>query len=126
MLRNFRHRLITVLLALTSLLFSQLAVAAYVCPGIGSNVAQASMPCADAMATATDESQPNLCRAHCQAGQQKADTYQPPVLASLPRSGADYLATQILSEPPGASLQTPHLRRITAPSLAIRNCCFRI
>ena len=126
MFRNFRHRMITVLLALTSLLFSQLAVAAYICPGLGSNAAQASMPCADAAAMAADESQPNLCRAHCQAGQQKADNYQQPVLASLPRSGADYLATRILSQPPGAPLQTPLLRRTTAPPLAIRNCCFRI
>lgn len=126
MFRNSRHRLITVLFALASLLFAQLALAGYVCPGSGSNVLKASMPCAESMSMVMDEEQSNLCHAHCQAGQQKADTYQMPVLASLPHHGADYLTSRILPSPPGAPLQAPLLRRTTAPPLAIRNCCFRI
>jgi hypothetical protein len=126
MFRNSRHRLITVLFALMSLLFAQLALAGYVCPGSGSNVLEASMPCAESMTMAMDEEQSILCHAHCQAGQQKADTYQMPMLASLPDQGADYLASRILPSPAGAPLQAPLLRRTTAPPLAIRNCCFRI
>ena len=126
MLRNSRHRLFTVLLAITCLMFAQLALASYVCPGSGSKVVEASMPCAELMSMAMDEEQPNLCQAHCQSGQQKSDTYQTPMLASLPDHGADYLTSRILPLVPGAPLQALLLRRTTAPPLAIRNCCFRI
>lgn len=126
MFRNFRHRMITVLLALTSLLFSQLAVAAYICPGKVSNAAQTGMPCTDAMAMVTDESHPNLCRAHCQADQQKADTYQIPVLAVLPDLIADYANARIFSAASVEQLQTTLLIRTTAPPLAIRHCCLRL
>ena len=132
MFRNYRHRLVTVLFALVSLLFAQLALAGYACPGSGSKAAEVSataeagMPCADAMRTGMDEEQPNLCHAHCQAGQQTANTYQMPALASLPNPGADYLIHGILPVSIGNPLQEPHLRRATAPPLAIWNCCFRI
>ena len=126
MFRNSRRRLITVLFALTSLLFAQLALAEYVCPGSSFKVLEASMPCAESMTVAMDEEQSSLCHAHCQAGQQTADTYQMPVLASPPDHGADYLMAQVVVTPLGAPLQAPLLRRTTAPPLAIRNCCFRI
>lgn len=132
MTRNRRNRLITVLFALVSLLFMQLAVASYVCPGTASKVAEvaamaeAGMPCAESMTLAMDDAQPNLCQAHCQAGQQTADRYElpaPVVMVTLP---ADF--TLPLTAPVflGAPLQAPHLRRITAPPVAIRNCCFRL
>ena len=132
MTRNRRNRLITVLFALVSLLFMQLAVASYVCPGTASKVAEvaamaeADMPCAESMTLAMDESQPNLCQAHCQAGQKTADRYElpaPVVIATVP---ADF--TLPLTAPVflGAPLQAPHLRRTTAPPVAIRNCCFRL
>ena len=132
MVRNHRHRLITVLFALMSLLFAQLALAGYACPGSGSKVAEVSamteagLPCAESMSMVVDEDQPNLCHAHCQAGQQTADTYQIPLLASLPHFGPDYLTTRMLPAPPGAALQALLLKRTTAPPLTIRNCCFRI
>jgi hypothetical protein len=126
MFRNFRYRFITVLLALTSVLFTQLALAAYVCPGGGAKASESSMPCAQAMSRVMDEEQSSLCHAHCQADQQKADSYQMPVLASLPHRGSDYLTARILPSPTGAPLQAPLLRRTTAPPLAIRNCCFRL
>ena len=90
MTRNRRNRLITVLFALVSLLFMQLAVASYVCPGTASKVAEvaamaeADMPCAESMTLAMDESQPNLCQAHCQAGQQTADRYELPAPVVMP------------------------------------------
>ena len=132
MTRNRRNRLITVLFALVSLLFMQLAVASYVCPGTASKVAkvaamaEADMPCAESMTLAMDKSQPNLCQAHCQTGQQTADRYElpaPVVIVTLP---ADF--TLPLTAPVflGAPLQAPHLKRTTAPPVAIRNCCFRL
>lgn len=130
--RNRRARLATALFALISLLFMQLAVAGYICPGSGSKVAEmaamaeAGMPCAESMALNMDDQQPNLCHAHCQAGQQSADNYQPPAPVALGALPADFslpLALPVFSE---ASLQAPHLRRTTAPPVSIRNCCFRL
>jgi hypothetical protein len=132
MSRNRRTRLITVLFALVSLLFMQLAVAGYVCPGSGSKIAEAAamaeagMPCAEAMPLNMDDQQTNLCHAHCQAGQQSADKYQPPAPVALGALPADFslqAAIPVFSEAP---LQAPHLRRTTAPPVAIRNCCFRL
>jgi hypothetical protein len=132
MTRNRRHRLITVLFALVSLLFMQLAVAGYACPGSGSKIAEAAamaetgMPCAESMPLRMDDQQPNLCHAHCQAGQQSADKYQPPApiaLGALPADFSLQVAIPVFSEAP---LQAPHLQRTTAPPVSIRNCCFRL
>ena len=132
MTRNRRRRLITVLLALVSLLFMQLAVAGYVCPGSESKIAEAAamaeagMPCAESMPLSMDDQQPTLCHAHCQAGQQSADKYQSPAPIALGAFPADFslqVAIPIFSEAP---LQAPHLQRTTAPPVSIRNCCFRL
>lgn len=129
---NRRTRLITVLFALVSLLFMQLAVAGYACPGTGAKVAEvaamaeAGMPCAESMPLNMDDEQPNLCHAHCQAGQQSADKYQlpsPVALGALPADFSLQVAIPVFSEAP---LQAPHLQRTTAPPVAIRNCCFRL
>ena len=132
MSRNQRSRFITVLFALFSLLFMQLAVAGYVCPGIGPKVAEAvamteaGMPCAESMAMNMDDEQPNLCQAHCQADSQSSDTYQLPLLVAvdtLPSAPTLQVVMPLLY---AMSLLPPHLRRTTAPPLAIRNCCFRL
>ena len=132
MTRNRRHRLITVLFALVSLLFMQLAVAGYACPGSGSKIAEvaamaeAGMPCAESMPLNMDDQQPNLCHAHCQAGQQSADRHDlssPVAIDVLPANFSLQVAIPVFSEAP---LQAPHLQRTTAPPVAIRNCCFRL
>lgn len=132
MTRNCRTRLITVLFALVSLLFMQLAVASYACPGVGSKVAEvaamaeAGMPCAESMPLNMDDEQPNLCQAHCQAGQQSADKHELPSPVALGALPADYTAPIAISVYSGASLQAPHLMRTTAPPVAVRHCCFRL
>lgn len=132
MTRNRRNRLITMLFALVSLLFMQLAVASYVCPGTASKVAevaaiaQTDLPCAESMTLAMDESQPNLCQAHCQAGQQTADRYELPASVVMVTLPADFTLPVTAPVFVGASLQAPHLKRTTAPPVAIRNCCFRL
>jgi hypothetical protein len=132
MSRDRRHRLITVLFALVSLLFMQLAVAGYVCPGSGSKIAEAAamaeagMPCAESMPLNMDDQQPNLCHAYCQAGQQSADRHDlssPVAIDVLPANFSLQVAIPVFSEAP---LQAPHLQRTTAPPVAIRNCCFRL
>lgn len=120
------------LFALVSLLSMQLAVAGYVCPGSGSKIAEAAamaeagMPCAESMPLSMDDQQPNLCHAHCQAGQQSADKYHSPApiaLGALPADFSLQVAVPVFSEAP---LQAPHLQRTTAPPVSIRNCCFRL
>lgn len=132
MTRNRRHRLITVLFALASLLFMQLAVAGYVCPGSASKIAEAAamaeagMPCAESMPLSMDDEQPSLCHAHCQASQQSADKHELPSPVSMGVLPADFslqVAIPVFSEAP---LQAPHLQRTTAPPVSIRNCCFRL
>ena len=131
--RNRRARLTTVFLALFSLLFMQLAVASYACPGAQSShiaevaaMAEAGMSCAETMSLRMDDEQPHLCQAHCQAGQQTADKYELPALVTAALADIVYtpFITSAISE--GAPVQAPLLRRATAPPLAVQHCCFRI
>ncbi len=127
-----RSRLITAFFMLVSLLFTQLAVAGYVCPsGLApfasiSAMAQAPMPCAESMAKSLDDAQPNLCQAHCQAGQQTADTYELPTLPGLAMVSTALFLPDTTQVSLGEPLQLPHLKRTTAPPLSIRHCCLRI
>lgn len=127
-----QSRCITVLIALVSLLFMQLAVAGYVCPGAKQKTAEAAllaeakMPCAESMAVHMDDGQPNLCQAHCQAGHQTADRYELPAPLDTSAAPASFMLPTAERVFLGAPLQQPHLQRTAAPPLAIRHCCFRI
>lgn len=130
-----KTRLTAALLALVSMLFMQLAVAAYVCPGLQmgdqgavmlsqsqSQPDSGSMPGCDQ----PDPKQPALCHAHCQDGKQSLDKAElPPILSAL-ASGffTAVVNSDILQRP--FSTSVPLLTRTTAPPLSIRNCCFRI
>ena len=131
---NRRKRFAIVLFALVNLLFMQLALAAYACPSARSaeasvqlaNMKASGMPCAEAMALATDEAQPGLCAAHCKSDQQTSDKYELPAPQSLAEPAIDYplLRTQL---PPLVPLRNaPLLMRTSEPSVALRHCCFRL
>lgn len=133
MVHNRRPRLITVCLALISLLFMQLAVASYACPGAQSSwvtdraaMAEAGMPCAETMSLRMDGEQPHLCQAHCQASQQTADKYELPALASAALADIAYTPFIAPAVSEKAPVQAPLLMRSTAPPLAVQHCCFRI
>lgn len=127
-----RHRLLTVLFALASLLFMQLAVASYACPGSKVKIAEiaamaeAGLPCAESMVTGMDEDQPNLCRAHCQTAQQVVDKYELPAPAGVGSPPVQFTLPVAVAVLTGAPVQAPHLKRTTAPPVAILNCCFRL
>jgi len=129
---NHHTRLLTAFIALVSLLFMQLAVAAYVCPSTGPKaaavaaMAEAGMPCAESMTLNRDEAQPSLCQAHCQAGHQTADKYELPFPNAIGALPADFTLPVRVPAVSGASLQAPHLVRTTAPPVAIRYCCLRL
>jgi hypothetical protein len=130
MLARRRHRFVTVLFALCSLLFMQLAVAGYVCPmgakaGEVAAMTEAGLPCAGEMAAA-DTDQPGLCHAHCQSGQQAADKVQVPTPMGAVATGSSYTIAPVRVSHRSPAWQAPALLRSTAPPLAVRNCCFRI
>lgn len=123
-------RAIAAFATLFCLLFSQLAVAAYACPGLAP--AQAAIMaggmsgCPD-MDMKMDKEQPGLCKAHCEAGQQTLDTaglaQVPPF---MPAALSAVLGERIATMPQVAAQDADRLSRSTAPPLSIRNCCFRI
>jgi hypothetical protein len=138
--RNFldrRYRIVTVLLALASLLFMQIVIAGYACKGnldqagklaVIAPMVQSDLPCDGSMTmTMTMDSNPStLCHAHCKADPQTADKYQVPAVPSVAGLASDFSFHFTAPAPVGALLQAPLLRRTTAPPLAVRNCCFRI
>jgi hypothetical protein len=125
-----RHRVLTVLFALISLLFMQLAVAGYACP-VESRVsevaamAEAGMPCAGDMTT-VDVDEPGLCHAHCQSAQQAADKVQVSTPVGVMATGFTYTIEPIRASMPAKPAHAPLLSRSTAPPIAVLNCCFRI
>lgn len=130
---NRRHRFVTVLLALLSLLFMQLALAGYSCAGNGVSqaveiapMAQTGMPCVGSMTVAMDDVQPSLCATHCKSDPQTADKYQVPAMAAVPAPGIGILLSPVSLPTTIVLWQASLLRRNTAASLAVRNCCFRL
>ena len=133
-------RLITAVILLCSMLFMQLAVAAYACPVLLGTASQA-MPVEamsldqgnngqDAMngCPGKDMVQPSLCHAHDHSGNQSLDKpLLPDVLPFIP---AALVVTLVALDPANRlaylSPDSTLLMRTTAPPLSIRNCCFRI
>lgn len=128
---NRRQRIVTVLFALISLLFMQLAVAGYACPAASSAqqtgmAANSGMPCAESMAVVLDDEQPGLCAAHCKADQQSADTNPSHGLTAPPLLASDYPLLRMSLPSAVPPLDAPLLTRTSARSVAVRHCCFRL
>ena len=129
-----KHHVLTALIALFGMLFMQLAVASYACPGfrpdgsqqtmIDGAASMKSMPGCDQ----PDPVKPALCHAHCMDGKFSLDKPEPPVASPA----AVIVAAIIIPIEPllqGASSGSQpdfSLSRITSPPIAIRHCCFRI
>ena len=128
-------RFAAALVALFSMLFMQLAVASYVCPGesIGGHSfagAMADMPVDHAMTDCEDMDpvQPHLCHAYDQSDNQSLDKPQLPVVQPFIATG---MAVPIGAVTPVYVPDTPladgvRLAHAIAPPIAIRNCCLRI
>lgn len=128
-----RYRYTIALFALLSMLFAQLAVAAYACPVANATPGDASSAMASMPDMAADmpgchemdQRASALCYAHCHHAAQSVEKAQLPLLA-VTQSAA--LIFVVLAAPPApAPIQVlpPQSQRITEPPLAIRNCCFR-
>lgn len=118
-------------LLIAAMLFLQLAVAAYACPGF-SQADDMSMSAAMAEempmegCTMGDQVQPNLCKQHCEQNSQALDQ-SPPAALALPVLPLLAVVTTE-PEPRCAVSEAPRefLARATAPPSAIRFCVFRI
>lgn len=128
-----KHRVLTVLIALFGMLFMQLAVASYVCPGLPSAGAEQSMAAPDDEQGMPDCNQSGsakspLCHEHCQDGKSLLDKpeVRTPAPAAVLLSAIFTAAQPVLPaiEPRGDASSL--LQRITAPPISIRHCCFRI
>jgi len=83
MLRLHCHRLTTTFFVVLSLLFSQLALANYVCPGQADAAAMAEMMASGEPCEGMDQAQPVLCHQHSAAAVQSFEAVKLPA-ASLP------------------------------------------
>ena len=133
--RSRQFRFVAALIALFGVLFMQLAVASYACPGMtmvqGDAAIAMSTDSADqsmAGCQGMDQAQPSLCHAYGQAGNQSLDK---PEIPHAPPFIATGLALEVFPMeatylPATTPLESIPLTRATAPPLSIRNCCFRI
>lgn len=125
-----RWRIITAMLSLCALVFTQSALAAYACQGAGkamqvAEMTEADMPCAASMAAEAEQAA--LCHAHCQTASKSVDNLQLPPLATVAQLGAVLTLKPVnRPEPDGRIVQSSLLRPSAGPPLAISHCCFRI
>jgi hypothetical protein len=124
-----RLRSLAAFLALVSVLFAQLAIAAYACPGAASMAIAAEaheMPGCDMSPAADGPSA--LCQAHCLQADQS--TTQPLLavagMAMIVESPFAAFAPAARVEAAGARASQPFLERPTEPELALRHCRLRI
>jgi len=83
MLRRRPHRLTAAFFVVLSLLFSQLALANYVCPGAPDSAAMAEMMAAGEPCQGMDQAQPTLCHQHSAGVAQSFEAVKVPA-PSLP------------------------------------------
>lgn len=123
------HRLVAALIALVSLLFMQLAVAAYACPMQAHETAAPMADCQgmDGM-DGMDGMNASLCQAHAQPVKQSLDKASTPAVQP-------FIASTVLAEVAGLDQLMPRSASIApasipaagaAPPIAILHCCFRI
>lgn len=127
-----RSRVFAAVLALVSVLFTQLAVASYLCPSmqIARAIEAAAVDHQDVSGCEDMDTakQPVPCHDLGQTRNQSLDKAE---LPNVPPFAATLLVQTVspADHPTQSALPLPsdlYLTRATAPPLSIRNCCFRI
>lgn len=119
---------------IAAILFAQVAVAAYACPGlVTSSVEMTSVSTTSAMpidcaqmAGMLDPAAPSLCSAHCHSHEQSADHADSPVLPPALFATLYWLAAQTSVDPVSDAPDASVLHAALPPPHAILHCCFRI
>lgn len=126
-------RFVAAVIAVISLLFTQLALASYVCPDETTPERMTMVAVDNGMAgmdhcTDVDKAQPSLCLAHNHSSPQSLNKPDLPTVLPYLLTGP-VLSVVLLNDgvaPPDVFAAIPSLSRATEPILAIRHCCFRI
>jgi hypothetical protein len=117
------------------MLFMQLAVASYACPGLqGDDASQRTVEPAEVARSMPgcdqpDSEQPTLCHVHCQDGKSSLSKQEAPAVSPavvLVAALVHVLEPTIALALPGVEPSPSLLLRTTAPPISIRHCCFRI
>jgi len=127
-------RFLAALIALFSMLFMQLALASYACPGrsIGGSEVPQAMPAASAdhamqSCADMDPVQPSLCHAYDQADNQSLDKPQHPDVQPFAATGlAHPIGAGTVYLPETALIERLGQTHANAPPIALRHCCLRI
>ncbi|MEJ7805020.1 MAG: hypothetical protein WKG03_03745 [Telluria sp.] len=123
-------RLLAAGITLFSLLFTQLAVAAYACQDLGTPaerqlVIDPDMPGCEGMQP--DPLTPTLCAAHCDTVSQLADTPAAPAIPPFIQAALTVVLIMGDGRQPFHPLTDGfELIRTRSPPLSIRNCCFQL
>jgi len=128
-------RFVAAVIAVISLLFTQLALASYACPSVSMPERMAMAAADNGMAgmdhcasTGIDKAQPSLCHAHTHSDPQSLN--KPDLPSVLPFLVIGPVLSVVLLDdgvaPPEIFTAIPSLSHATGPTMAIRNCCFRI
>ena len=125
-----RIRFVSAVVALLSLLFMQVALAAYACPNL---IPAKNTPMLDssgqpmANCTEADKQSPALCYADTHKQSPSLDKPDAPSVMPFVATG---FALPLLWPEDGASMPNPPLVFLhasgTSPPIAIRHCCFRL
>jgi len=119
------HRCCIALIALLGLLFQQLAMAAYVCPvdggNVASNVAAQMPPC-----HSPDTSDKSRCHQHCHPLAQTSDHASAPAVPAALLPATTWLRAPAVVAP-NQEIRADNIdARSTAPPLTIQHCTFQI
>lgn len=126
-------RFVAAVIAVISLLFTQLAMASYACPG-ATTPARMTMAVADNGMSGMDhcigmdKAQPTLCHAHIHSDPQSLN--KPDLPTVLPFLVIGPILSVVLLDhgvaPRDVFTTIPSLSHATEPTIAVRHCCFRI
>jgi hypothetical protein len=125
-------RVVAAIITIFSLLFTQLALASYVCQELGAAkpamMAHNGEPMAGCANMDMPTGQASLCHSHCQAGNQSADTPQAPLVQPFVAAQLSVVLRVVEAAVPLLAMEAGGmpLIRSTAPPLAIQHCCFRL
>ena len=113
------------LLGIVAVVFAQLAVSAYACPMqfIGDDDAVVAF---EPRSSGRDAESPALCKKHCENGQQIVNDAPQPLVAVTFAPALNVTPATNRAVHLSATAVSPSLLRVTAPPLAVRNCCYRI
>ncbi len=124
-----KHRLrrFAALTGIAALLFMQIAVSAYACPG-GTEMAVSAVSQMAGGCDEMDGAPTPLCHSHCADGAQSLTKPQTPGTPAAIGTAPAAVVFVVAARPAASSVsvRVRHLAHAPEPPASIRNCCFRL